>query len=72
VVPPVDYEKLSVHEQDEYDLTKLYDIIENQVLPLYYDNHDEWRKITQNGMKDVRWQFDSNRMAKEYYDILYK
>ena len=72
VVPPVDYENISVHEQDEYDLTKLYEILENQVLPLYYENHDVWRQIIKNGMRDVRWQFDSNRMAKEYYDILYK
>ena len=72
VVPPIDYENISVHEQDEYDLNKLYEILENQVLPLYYDNHDVWRQITQNGMKDVRFQFDSNRMAQEYYEILYK
>jgi starch phosphorylase len=25
-----------------------------------------------NGMKDVRYQFDSNRMAHEYYEIMYK
>ncbi|MBL0182726.1 MAG: alpha-glucan family phosphorylase [Chitinophagaceae bacterium] len=72
VVPPIDYENISVHEQDEYDLTKLYEILENQVLPLYYEDHDVWRQIIKNGMRDVRWQFDSNRMAKEYYDILYK
>jgi len=72
VVPPIDYASVSVHEQDEYDLNKLYEILENQVLPLYYDNPDVWREITKNGMRDVRWQFDSNRMAKEYYEILYK
>ncbi|MFN8244594.1 MAG: alpha-glucan family phosphorylase [Ferruginibacter sp.] len=72
VVPPADYENMSVHDQDEYDLTKLYEILENQVLPLYYENPDIWRQIIKNGMRDVRWQFDSNRMAKEYYDILYK
>jgi len=72
VVPPIDYENISVHEQDEYDLNKLYDILENQVLPLYYDDHEVWRQIIKNGMRDVRWQFDSNRMAKEYYEILYK
>ncbi|HMU10128.1 MAG TPA: alpha-glucan family phosphorylase [Ferruginibacter sp.] len=72
VVPPIDYESISVHEQDEYDLKKLYEILENQVLPMYYENHDVWRQIIKNGMRDVRWQFDSNRMAKEYYDILYK
>jgi len=72
VVPPIDYENISVHEQDEYDLNKLYEILENQVLPLYYENHDVWRQIIKNGMRDVRWQFDSNRMAREYYSILYK
>ncbi len=72
VVPPIDYENVSVHEQDQYDLDKLYEILENQVLPLYYDNHDTWRQIIKNGMRDVRFQFDSNRMAQEYYDIMYK
>jgi starch phosphorylase len=72
VVPPIDYENVSVHEQDEYDMNKLFEILENQVLPMYYDNHDVWRQIVKNGMKDVRFQFDSNRMAKEYYEILYK
>jgi starch phosphorylase len=72
VVPPIDYENVSVHEQDEYDLNQLYEILENQVLPLYYDNHDTWRQIMKNGMRDVRIQFDSNRMAQEYYEIMYK
>ncbi len=71
VVPPVDYDSMTTHEQDEYDLEKIYEILENQILPLYYDNPQVWRQIMKNGMHDVRWQFDSNRMAKEYYDILY-
>ena len=71
VVPPVDYEKMHVQEQDEYDLNKLYEILENEILPTYYDNKDKWRSIAQGGMNDVRYQFDSNRMADEYYKILY-
>ncbi|RYY69699.1 MAG: alpha-glucan family phosphorylase [Chitinophagaceae bacterium] len=71
VVPPIDYASISVHEQDEYDMVKLFDILENQILPMYYDNPGVWRQIVKNGMRDVRWQFDSNRMAKEYYEILY-
>ncbi len=71
LVPPVDYEKMTTHEQDEYDLEKLYDILENQILPIYYENKHVWNQIVKNGMRDVRWQFDSNRMAKEYYEIMY-
>jgi starch phosphorylase len=72
VVPMVDYDNMHVHEQDEYDLNQMYDILENQVLPLYYENPDTWRQIVKNGMRDVRFQFDSNRMAHEYYDLLYR
>ncbi len=72
VVPKADYMNMTTHEQDQYDLNKLYEILETQILPLYYDNYDTWRQIMKNGMRDVRFQFDSNRMAHEYYDIMYK
>jgi len=72
VVPKMDYTNMAVHEQDEYDLNKLYDILEKEMLPLYYDNYHTWRQVMKNGMRDVRYQFDSNRMAHEYYELLYK
>lgn len=72
VVPKADYENMHVQEQDDYDLEKVYDILENQVLPLYYENQGVWREVIKNGMRDVRYQFESNRMAHEYYDLLYK
>ncbi|HEU4575613.1 MAG TPA: alpha-glucan family phosphorylase [Chitinophagaceae bacterium] len=72
VVPKADYANMNVHEQDAYDLNKLYEILENQILPLYYEDYDTWRQIVKNGMRDVRFQFESNRMAHEYYDMLYK
>ena len=71
-MPPVDYHNMHVQEQDEYDLNKLYEIMENEILPIFYDNHDTWRQIVKNGMRDVQVQFDSNRMANEYYEIMYK
>jgi starch phosphorylase len=72
VVEKADYENMNVQEQDNYDLEKIYDILENQIIPMYYENHDTWRQIMKNGMRDVRFQFDSNRMAAEYYELLYK
>ena len=72
VVPKADYANMATHEQDEYDLHKLYEILENEILPLYYSNYNTWRQIMKNGMQDVRFQFDSNRMVDEYYNLLYK
>ncbi|WP_290791943.1 alpha-glucan family phosphorylase [Flavihumibacter sp. UBA7668] len=71
VIPKADYANMNTHEQDEYDLHMLYRILEEQILPLYYNNRDTWRQVVKNGMRDVRFQFDSNRMAHEYYDLLY-
>jgi starch phosphorylase len=72
VVPKADYENMHQHEHDDYDLNKLYEILEQQIIPMYYDNYDTWRQVIQNGMRDVQVQFDANRMAKEYYELMYK
>ena len=72
VVPQADYASMATHEQDEYDLQKLYEILEDEILPLYYNNYNTWRQVMKNGMQDVRLQFDSNRMANEYYQLMYK
>jgi len=72
VVPKTDYASMHVEQVDDYDLNHLYEILEKEILPLYYDNHDTWRQIAKNGMRDVRYQFDAGRMAHEYYEKLYK
>ncbi len=72
VVPKADYQNMSIYEQDNYDLNKLYEILENEILPTYYDHPEQWRKIQYNSMNDVKDQFNSDRMADEYYRILYQ
>ena len=71
VIPKADYAHMPTHEQDQYDLDKLYEILTREILPLYYGDYKTWRQIMKNGMQDVRFQFDSNRMAHEYYELLY-
>lgn len=72
VVPKTDYASMHVEQVDDYDLDHMYEILNHQILPLYYDNYDTWRQIAKNGMRDVRYQFDAGRMAHEYYEKLYK
>lgn len=59
------------HVQDDTDAASLYQMLETEVLPMYYDYPNRWLEIVKNGMKDIIPQFDSNRMAKEYYEKLY-
>ena len=71
VIGKSDYSDMTVPEQDEFDLNSLYDVLQNQILPLFYEQKENWRQIVKNGMNDVRVQFDSGRMVTEYYQKLY-
>lgn len=71
VVPQADYNVLSVYDQDQYDLENLYNVLENEIIPTYYDHPDQWRKIQQTAMEDVKLDFNSDRMADEYYKQIY-
>ncbi|HPW89013.1 MAG TPA: alpha-glucan family phosphorylase [Kaistella chaponensis] len=72
VTPQADYDNTSVYDQDNFDLENLYQVLENEILPMYYDRPDEWRKVQQNAMDDVKLAFNSDRMADEYYQQIYQ
>lgn len=71
VVPPCDI-SLPEHIQDDMDAASLYQLLETEILPMYYDYPDRWLDIVKNGMKDIVPEFDSDRMVKEYYEKLYR
>lgn len=63
--------ELPEYVQDERDAENLYDLLEKEVLPLYYDYPGHWLDMMKNGMRDILPQFDSKRLATEYYNKLY-
>jgi len=65
---------LPVAEGDDInkqDCDHLFEVIENKVLPTYYKNQKEWQRLILNSMNDVNEEFNSDRMAREYYEKLY-
>jgi len=62
---------LSQEEKDKFEAEKLYEVLENEIIPTYYDSPDEWAKIVKTSMKEVLNYFDSSRMANEYYEKMY-
>ncbi|MBT8218300.1 MAG: alpha-glucan family phosphorylase, partial [Bacteroidia bacterium] len=59
------------YQQDNEDHENLMNLLENVVIPCYYDRPKEWVEIMKNSMKDVVPRFDSKRMARQYYMDLY-
>lgn len=59
-------------EQDKIEANNLYELLENEIIPMYYKSPAKWLKLVKAGMNDVLPYFDSARMADEYYEKLYK
>ena len=60
------------HIRDENEADALLTLLENEVVPMYYDQPKQFLKVVKTSMKDVEPEFESGRMAKEYYEQLYK
>ncbi|WP_460925395.1 alpha-glucan family phosphorylase [Pontibacter brevis] len=70
VLPIVDT-SLPDEMQDEEDYSNMMRILEQQVVPMYYRDRDRWLRIVKQSMRDVVPAFDSDRMAHQYYEMMY-
>ncbi len=63
---------LSIEEQDKNDNKNMMDILENTIIPTYYEDQTKWVELMKNSMSDVLFEFDSGSMAHKYYEKMYK
>lgn len=56
---------------NKQDCENLLDKLENTVIPMYYSDQKKWQEMVLNSMNDVSVEFNSDRMAREYYEKLY-
>lgn len=70
IIPPANLND-DITSQDDHDHQHLMDLLENTIIPMYYDRPDEWTQLVKNSMLDVTPAFDSKRMADEYYEKMY-
>ncbi len=71
-----DREAESQSAQDEQDAASLYDSLENEIIPLFYDRDPkeishEWIARIKNNLKTNIPRFSTRRMVKEYVERLY-
>ncbi len=62
-------------EQDAHDVNSLYDILENEVVPMYYDMEDgiskRWVRIAKRSVAEAIPNFSATRMIKDYVHKMY-
>lgn len=69
-IPPIDHNK-PPEEQDDEDNKNMMDILENEIIPMYYERPSQWTQMMKMAMHDVIQAFDSDRMVDEYYIKMY-
>ncbi|MEA1981025.1 MAG: alpha-glucan family phosphorylase [candidate division Zixibacteria bacterium] len=62
--------------QDAVESKNLYDVLENDLVPLFYDRQDDnlprgWISMMKSSMKKLGPKFSTNRMVKEYTENFY-
>lgn len=60
-----------LYEQDDEDAKNMYDLLEDVIIPMYYTDQERWQSIVTNSMKDIMCEFDSDRLAAQYYEKIY-
>ena len=71
-----DEEGMDQETIDANDAESLYQILENEVIPLYYQKdengmHTEWIHRMKNSLATLTSQFSSDRMVKDYFEQIY-
>jgi starch phosphorylase len=67
----------SNEKQDEADAHSLYDILENKIVPLYYQDRaadnlpSDWIAMMKESIKTLSPQFSIRRMLKQYTERMY-
>jgi starch phosphorylase len=64
------------HSQDMHDAEHLYRLLEQDIVPLYYDRDRDgiprgWLQIVKDAVRTIAPRFCTRRMVKEYMDLLY-
>ncbi len=64
-------------DQDDIHSNNIYSLLENEILPMYYQGRDEgvpveWVRRMKISLKNLTPQFDCTRMLAEYYSEMYQ
>jgi starch phosphorylase len=58
-------------DQDAADAEALFAVLEQQVIPVYYDDPGRWLQLMRGSIAQCGARFNTNRMVTEYVESLY-
>ncbi|AMR29999.1 alpha-glucan family phosphorylase [Mucilaginibacter sp. PAMC 26640] len=71
LITPADQD-LPADQIDRIENSDLMTLLESTVLPTYYQNRKKWFNIIKQAADDVDPEFESARLARQYYELMYQ
>ncbi|WP_127793661.1 alpha-glucan family phosphorylase [Agromyces sp. LHK192] len=76
VIPSAD-QATDAAERDALEATALYELLEHEIVPRYYDRSEhgvphEWVRMLRHTLADLAPELGADRMVREYVDRLYR
>ncbi len=65
------FEAEDVEEHDAHDLKALYQVLQEEVLPNYYQQREKWIEMMRQSILSTKDAFAVKRMLEEYYQLMY-
>ena len=64
-------------DQDETHARAIYSILENEIVPMYYQDREggvpvDWIRRVKQSLQNISYRFNSGRMVSEYMSQLYE
>jgi starch phosphorylase len=59
-------------ESDEADRAELYRLLEEEIVPTYFENRQRWLAMMKASIERVTPRFSSDRMVREYVERYYE
>jgi starch phosphorylase len=57
---------------DEHDRNALYQVLNEELIPTYYERREKWLDMMRASIQSTREYFGVKRMLDEYYELLYQ
>lgn len=70
LIPAAD-RTLTLEEQDDLEAASIIEVLNEEILPMYYKEPQKWLTIVKHAMKEIVPQFSSDTMAAAYYQQLF-
>jgi starch phosphorylase len=68
-IGPKPKEKINPKEAEKRELNDLYNKLEYTILPMFYNQRDEWMDMMENSISKLAYYFNTHRMMRRY--VLY-